>query len=333
MSPTDSLSVPNESSSDTQPMSDEPAFSNTLFSFEGSPSSYESQQRLEQSALSDQPLSTSTRVHSRVDRGYAEVPDCLCVSHGKDGSVHRQRQTEHVALEVPMALSFNGIYFTVLSCTPADLEDLAVGAAFSSGVITSIDDVVAIHVDRLRESCAVDITLQKGLSPKASSLRKSSVSGFSRSMVTFNLPSYYPAHMAHVRECEPIPYQAIWAASRGLDQRQKVRSYTGATHAAAFVDRKGNFLALREDVGRHNALDKLIGCLLKERMDPLSGFVFLSSRCALELVNKAIHFGVSVIATVSAPTSSVIGYADEANVTLCAFARGERFTIYTHPER
>jgi FdhD protein len=139
--------------------------------------------------------------------------------------------------------------------------------------------------------------------------------------------------MVHIEAEQPIPPSAICAASQGLLERQRMHIDTGATHAASFVDRHGTFLYMSEDIGRHNAVDKLVGQLVRNHVDPSSGFVFLSSRCALELVNKVARYGVGVVATVSAPTSAVIEFAREANVTLCAFARGNRFTVYTHPER
>lgn len=121
--------------------------------------------------------------------------------------------------------------------------------------------------------------------------------------------------------------------SRGLLSRQGMHRATGATHAAVFADFEGRPVLMREDVGRHNAVDKLVGALMRAGSDPTEGFVYLSSRCALELVAKCARVGVRIVATVSAPTSAVLDFAETEGIMLCAFAREGRFTVYTHPER
>lgn len=253
-----------------------------------------------------------------------------CVRFDAQG-VHAVEET--VAAEVPVSLSCNGVYVSVLSCSPMDLEDLAYGALFTTGVIARASDVAAVDISRLSTSLNIDVTLREGLALPDAALRLSSLSGRPRSRDAEDLAPYFPARMVHVEATRPYPRAAITAAANALLGKQGMHRATGATHAASFVSRAGEFMVLREDVGRHNALDKLIGALVREGRDPHEGFVFLSSRCALELVNKAARFGVELVATVSAPTSAVIEFATEANVTLAAFARDDRFTVYTHPER
>ena len=160
-----------------------------------------------------------------------------------------------------------------------------------------------------------------------------SFAGSSFADMTAPLPEYYPAVPLTPVEGEPVPAAAIWKASRELVEHQGMRKRSGSTHAAAFVDRDGRFLHLREDVGRHNSLDKLIGALLRNHVDPAEGFVFLSSRCALELVCKAARYRIGLIATVSAPTSAAVAYAEASGITLCAYSREERFTVYANPGR
>ncbi len=239
-----------------------------------------------------------------------EVPGCLRVS--QDGV---QKRAETVALEVPFQVSFDGTRCDMLSCTPCDLEDLALGFAFSRGAVKSLGDVERIVVEELEGRYAADVLLRARQSAGSDAAR-------SNGGAAVRLP-----------DGEPFDRAAVWKAAAGLDARQGMRKDTGATHAAAFVDRRGAFVCMREDVGRHNAVDKLVGALLRAGVDPQGGFAYLSSRCALELVEKLARFGVGLVATVSAPTSAVIDYAAEANVALAAFARGGRFTLYTHPER
>ena len=256
------------------------------------------------------------------------VPDCVRVDAR---GVHEVEET--VAAEVPVSLSCNGVYLNVLTCSPVELVDLAYGALFAMGVIEQASDVASVDVTAYRRSFNVEATLREGLSVPDAAYRVSTLAGMPRALGSEGLAPYAPARMVHVETSQPYPGRAISAAANTLLSRQGMHRATGATHAAAFVSRTGEFLELREDVGRHNALDKLIGALLRGGYSPHDGFVFLSSRCALELVNKAARFGIELVATVSAPTSAVLDFADEANVTLAAFAREDRFTLYTLPER
>lgn len=261
----------------------------------------------------------------RHEAALRSVPECVRYdAHGL------QMRDETVAAEIPVPLFCNGVCLNVLSCTPVDL---AYGALFSAGVIDGVSDVAAVEVGGTADAPVVDVDLREGLAVSESALRLSPLSGCPRSLRERGVPSYFPARMVQVGASEPFPAEAVTRAANALRDKQGLHRATGATHAAAFVGRDGRFLMLREDVGRHNALDKLIGALLRVAADPQEGFVFLSSRCALELVNKAARFGVGLVATVSAPTSAVLEFATQAGVALAAFARDDRFTVYAHPER
>lgn len=270
----------------------------------------------------------ASRGAEAAQRCYRVVHDCCRMS--EEGE---ELLDEAVALEVPVSISYNGVYYNVLSCTPRDLEDEAYGFSLSSGIIESASDIATVEVQCSEGSYDVNVRLREGLRVDPAAFRLCAVSGQPRRDDALALAPYFPARMVHLPASEPIAREAIWRAACGLKDRQDMHLETGATHAAAFMDKQGEFLYVREDVGRHNAVDKLIGALARAKVDPRDGFVFLSSRCALELVNKLARFGVPLVATVSAPTSAVLDFAEEANVTLCAFARGSRFTIYTHPER
>ena len=130
-----------------------------------------------------------------------------------------------------------------------------------------------------------------------------------------------------------IAWQAITDALAALPEQQHANQASGAAHAAAFATAAGVIRLVREDVGRHNAFDKLIGALARGGIDPASGFVVLTSRFSAELVQKAAIAGIAVVAAVSAPTTLAIELAQAAGITLIAFARGHGFTIYTHPDR
>ena len=127
--------------------------------------------------------------------------------------------------------------------------------------------------------------------------------------------------------------EALQNAVSGLEAHQPLQSVTGASHAAAWCDLSGRVISVREDVGRHNALDKLIGCLAKDGFDPKAGFVFVSSRASYEMVYKAAAVGMELIMAVSAPTTLAVEFAERSGMTLVGFARPGRHNIYSFPER
>lgn len=221
---------------------------------------------------------------------------------------------EAVAREEAVGIYCDGLLVEEISCTPEDLEDLAIGYLFTSGALAGID----------KRSCVEVVAGERRLKVQVSAL----------SML--HIPQSARAPRPYGIERDGAPYgvspEAVHRASRALLDSQRMHRTTGATHAAAFADFEGRYRCVREDIGRHNAVDKLIGALLRERVDPRSGFVHLSSRCALDLVRKCAAYGIRLVSTVSAPTSAVLEFADERGITLCAFARNGHFTVYTHPE-
>ncbi len=130
-----------------------------------------------------------------------------------------------------------------------------------------------------------------------------------------------------------IAAAAIARAMAGLSAGQVLNRESHAVHAAAWAGPEGDILLLREDIGRHNAVDKLTGALARRGIDPSGGFLTVTSRCSFEIVHKAATAGIAVIAAVSAPTDYAVRLAEEAGITLIAFARGHRHSIYTRPER
>ncbi|MEA5020646.1 MAG: formate dehydrogenase accessory sulfurtransferase FdhD [Gordonibacter sp.] len=221
--------------------------------------------------------------------------------------------TEAVAREESVGIFLDGILVEEISCTPEDLGDLAVGYLFTSGVIGGPDVVLPVEAVGGSGGWEVQVVSSQLLMPREPWLRRVET----------------PLGSTGMFKVSP---DAVHRASAALLDAQLMHRGTGATHAAAFADFAGCYRYIREDIGRHNAVDKLIGSLLRDQIDPLSGFVHLSSRCALDLVRKCAAYGIRLVSTVSAPTSAVLEYADEQGITLCAFARSGHFTVYTHPE-
>ena len=262
---------------------------------------------------------------------------------------------ETVAVETPIILHYDNRFTATAAATPHDLRDFAYGFSFTSGIISSYDQVksldmavegntIHIYIQRYDDNDAASTSAgaapdSPGASSPAAAAAVPDALGASSSAATLGAPSANAAtvpnapHTSAVVPPRQLSPQAIWTISESLLTMQTMHRVTGATHAAVFTDYQGQPLYLREDVGRHNAVDKLIGALLKDNVDPNQGFVFLSSRCALDLVMKCARYGITLVATVSAPTSAVIDFALQEGITLCAYARKKRFTIYTNPQR
>jgi FdhD protein len=241
-----------------------------------------------------------------------------------DGETPIERATPH---EAAIGLSFNGRPHTVLMATPADLEDLAVGFAVTEGVM-GFEDIRAVTVSEAEQGFLAD------LQGRASKARPRSLEGRSScGLCGVQRLADAMRPIPRVAEVAPVNHEAVQRAVSALGDRQDLGRQTRATHAAAFADPEGVIVAVREDVGRHNALDKLAGALLRAGEDAGRGFVVVTSRCSFEMVEKAARLGAPIIVAVSAPTDLAIAKAEEAGMTLVALARADGHTVFTRPDR
>ena len=251
----------------------------------------------------------------------------------------REEDLDRVIEETPIALVYNGVPFAVMMATPCDLQDFALGFALAEGIVESPSEFE--WVDVLRSDRGV--TLQ-GLIPaarfKALQTRRRSLAGRSGcGLCGVEVLEDAVRPLPLVQSATRISPDAIAAGMRALARGQSLNSVTGGAHAAAFIA-SGEPAIVREDVGRHNALDKVIGALASTRQsrDALfahtsTGFAAITSRASWEMLHKAAHAGIAVVAAISAPTSLAIEAADAAGITLVAFARDESMNVYTHTER
>lgn len=266
---------------------------------------------------------TSTLIHS-VSRSV----DAHCYKDHKN----EQRQ-EMIAEEVPIALVYNNLSFAVMLATPADLEDFAVGFSITEGIVTKASGLNDIAVEHMDEGIKVYIGLSDGRFDLLRQRRRNLMGASSCGMC--GTESFVEA----LRPIDPVQSKAsftpaaIYRAMAELPALQTLNRQLGAVHGAAFADADGHLLAAREDVGRHNALDKLIGHLARSRIDASKGFVAVSSRCSYEMVRKAAAAGIPLIATISAPTALAVHFSDVTGVCMAAFARDNRFTVYANPQR
>ena len=262
------------------------------------------------------------------DRGFREIEVWRVDNAG------RAQARDKVIAETPVALVYNGVPFAVMMATPCDLEDFALGFALSEGIAASAAEFELVDVLETERG----ISLQ-GLIPRerfdALQRRKRSLSGRSGCGLC-GIESLEEAVRPAPRVASGLPVDraAIATGLRRLAQAQPLNAATGGAHAATFNPR-GRAAIVREDVGRHNALDKLIGALARVPDPPPveGGFLAITSRASWEMVHKAAHAGIAVIAAISAPTSLAIEAADAAGITLIAFARDESMNIYSRAAR
>ncbi|ROZ76585.1 formate dehydrogenase accessory sulfurtransferase FdhD [Ramlibacter sp. WS9] len=238
-----------------------------------------------------------------------------------------------VADEVPVALEFNGISHAVMLATPLDLEDFALGFSLGEGILRGPHELYGVE----EEQCAEGITLKLDVASSAFARlkeRRRTMAGRTGcglcgtetlSQVARPLPAL-PLGGVYASE-------AVARAMNELRALQVLQHATGAVHAAAWCTAQGEVVLLREDVGRHNALDKLIGALAAEGRFASDGFIAVTSRASFEMVQKAVTAGAPLLAAVSAATSFAAATALDAGLTLVGFARGDDLVIYTHPER
>ncbi len=257
------------------------------------------------------------------------------VERWRGGTVTRERDL--VAEEMPVALVYHGVPHAVMLATPADLEDYAVGFTLSEGLVARPDEIRGVEVTRGEESAEVRITVAW---ERFSALidRRRNLTG----RTGCGLCGEETVEQA-VRELKPVgpgirmSVADLHAAITQLGHLQPINARTGSVHAAAWVvpgqgADKGIQL-VREDVGRHNALDKTIGALVRAGKDPAGGALLLTSRASFEMVQKSAAVGVTLVAAFSAPTAFAVRVAERAGVTLVAFARESRHVVYTHPWR
>ncbi len=243
-------------------------------------------------------------------------------------------QPDWLADEVPVALVFNGVSHAVMLATPADLEDFALGFALTEGLVEcpselyGADEVAVAEGEgielRLEVSAACEWRLRERRRTMAGRTGCGLCGTDSLAQVRQVLPHLAPVAVAPA---------AVARAQRGLRSHQALQQLTGATHAAAWCSLIGEVLLVREDIGRHNALDKLVGAMLRTGARPAEGFICITSRASFEMVQKSARAGVAVLAAVSAPTALAMDTAQACGQLLMGFVRGDDLVAYTHAER
>lgn len=236
-----------------------------------------------------------------------------------------------VAAEVPLSIEYGGIAYAVMMVSPTDLEDFVTGFSLSEGLIGSPADIEMLDIAEIGLGWVARIALRSGLMERIYERARTRVSEGSCGLCGLeNLEQV-------MRPLPPLTAQpkgnadAIFAALEGLSAHQPLTRATGAAHAAAFCAPDGTVLLAREDIGRHNALDKLIGALARAGTNTADGFLLLTARCSYELVEKAILAGCPMLVTISAPSTLAIARAAEHGLTLVALARPDAVLVANDP--
>lgn len=238
-----------------------------------------------------------------------------------------------VPVETPVAISFFGIGYAVMMATPADLEDFAIGFALSERLIDRVDEVLEIEVQHAEAGLLLKIELDEARRDLVFERVRHRIGESSCGLCGIENLEQALRPLPRLQRPAAVTRAMLFASLEAIRAHQPLNAETGAVHAAAFFTRDGEAVAVREDVGRHNALDKLIGHCLRTGVDLGAGFALLTSRCSYELVEKAALAGIGVLATVSAPTSLAVARAEDAGLTLIALARSDAMLVMTDPHR
>lgn len=241
--------------------------------------------------------------------------------------------TREVAEETPVAFTYDGSSYAVMMATPADLEDFAIGFSLTEGVVSRLDEILSLAV--VDEDVGIELRMTLA-EPRATTLaerRRAHAGPVGCGLCGIESLAEAMRPLPTVAGTLAISPSTIFAALEATRTAQAINRSTRATHAASFFTDSAGLVAVREDVGRHNALDKLAGALARRAVSPASGIVVVTSRLSVELVQKAAMIGAPVLVAVSAPTALALATAEQTGITVVAVARGDGFEVFTHADR
>ncbi len=235
--------------------------------------------------------------------------------------------------ETAVALTYGRATYAVMMATPDDLEDFAVGFSLNEGIVTAADEIAALEVLARPLGIELRMDLPPARETALIARRRHVLGATGCGLCGMESLEAATAPPPKVTAALPVPALALSQAMAAMASAQRLNRETHAVHAACFWDPASGAMVLREDVGRHNALDKLAGAMARAGTPPASGVLLLTSRVSVELVQKAAVMGVGVVAAVSVPTALAVRVAETAGITLIAVARADGFEIFAHPER
>lgn len=239
---------------------------------------------------------------------------------------------DSVAEEVPVAFEYNGIAHTVMLSTPADLKDFALGFSLSEGIVARRSEVFDIMIEEAPEGIILHLEIAGGAFARLKERRRNMAGRTGCGLCGAESLTQVMRDLPPVATGARLPLAALYEGLRLLPNQQTLQQATGAVHAAGYVAADGSIAHVREDIGRHNALDKTLGALafVDAQTD---GALLITSRASFEMVQKTAALGYGILAAVSAPTAAAVRLADKLNLTLVGFLRGSSCAVYTHEQR
>jgi formate dehydrogenase accessory protein FdhD len=244
-----------------------------------------------------------------------------------------ESHSEAVAEEVPVAMVYNGLSHVVMMASPTDLEDFALGFSLTEGIIQSKSELTDCEIQRAGEGIEARIEISSRAFFHLKEHRRALQGRTGCGLCGVESLDQALRDLPKLNSALTVTPRAIHRALDALPALQGLNRITHALHAAAFCTPDGEIVGVREDVGRHNAFDKLIGALTKDGVDTGSGFAVITSRCSFEMAQKAISAGIPVLAAVSAPTHLAIKLAESYDLTLLALARSDSMKLFTGARR
>lgn len=251
-----------------------------------------------------------------------------------DSNLPNSDTEDYLSNEMPIAISYNGIAHVVMMASPTDLEEFVVGFSFTEGIISKFEDIFDIDIKKNDNGIQIEVEIAQENFQKLKEVKRN-LSGKTgcgicgvESLDYFSqrLLANYPK-----KKDNPLDKKIVQKSLEIFNANQDAQSKTGSIHAVALFDQDANLLSIKEDVGRHNAMDKLIGSKLMNNL--LGHFIVCSSRASYEMVQKVLTTEISILIAISAPTSMAVNLAVKNSLTLIGFAREKRFVTYAHKYR
>ncbi|HSI37649.1 MAG TPA: formate dehydrogenase accessory sulfurtransferase FdhD [Methylotenera sp.] len=242
--------------------------------------------------------------------------------------------TDIIAEEVPIALVYNGISHVVMLATPQDLEDFALGFSLTEGILDEPSDLYGMEVVHQEQGIELHLDVATSCFQRLKEKRRNMTGRTGCGLCgseSLEQALRIPTRKLQKKLAIKFSGKVINLAFANIRKQQKLQTLTGATHASAWVNLNGEVELVREDVGRHNALDKLIGAMAKAKQHT-EGFVLTTSRASYEMVQKTVSAGAHMLVAISAPTGLAIRVAEQCDLTLVGFARENSYVVYSHPE-
>src|SRR5712691_3205978 len=238
-----------------------------------------------------------------------------------------------IAAEVPVALAYNGVSHVVMMATPSDLADFALGFSLSEGILGNAEELSDFEIEEGKTGIRVNMTITQERFAGIEQRRRNMTGRTGCGLCGVDDLTQVARPLPRVGTGVKVDIGAIHQALEALPAWQPANAETGAVHAAAWATPSGKIAFVREDVGRHNALDKLIGAMEHRQIDPEAGFAVITSRCSFEMVQKAATIRIPILVAISAPTTMALRIAEHTGITLVALARSDSITVYANPGR